>query len=133
MLRFAFEEIDAIRDQVLEAWGEEAGGLLAAHGDDVVLTLQASNCASDPRREFGIEDSELANLLESIEERELELAGTWHSHPSGSPHMSHADAAMAGSTGVLLIVAPGRWGWDWALWDPLAGRRVEFAIAPPVA
>ena len=48
VLTFAFEEINAIRDQALEARGEEAGGLLGARGDDVVLTLQASNCASDP-------------------------------------------------------------------------------------
>lgn len=134
VLTFGFQAItDIYRHARLSERGlGETGGLLAGSDERVTWALSVPNRASQPDCEFSIEPLTFSLQLEEISQLGLELIGTWHTHPLGQPYMSAADAAMAGSTGPLLIVALGE-RWEWALWDPLAGGRVQFAIAPPVA
>jgi desampylase len=133
MLTFAFEALGAIVEQVRKAEDEEVGGLLAADGELVKWASPVTNQSVSPRREFWIDPKQLGWALGLIEEHGLELAGSYHSHPSGNAQMSGADVAMAASTGLLLIVAPMSWQWRWRLWDPVAGGEVDFAVAPPYA
>jgi len=108
----------------------EAGGLLAGRGEAVTQAWPARNVALRSRCEFAIQPEELSVKVAQIERLGLELLGTYHSHPNGNAQMSNADAAMARSTGLLLLVGLGE-AWDWRLWDPAAGGEVDFAIRPP--
>jgi desampylase len=130
MLTFGFEAINAIRSHVEGAGVEEVGGLLAARDGVIGWALEAANDAPDPRAAFWIDPRMQWALIDHIHRHDFELAGTFHSHPSGNPHMSSTDATMAAGTGVLLIVAPGP-RWHWSLWDPTFGGEVDFTIAAP--
>ncbi len=129
-LTFDWEAIRWIYDAVRGESLRERGGLLTGEASGLCSAVPAHNQAADPRSEFTIDAEQLAKLSDWIAASELELIGSWHSHPNGNAQMSSADAAMARATGMLLIVAPAS-PWQWRLWDPVAGGEVGFAIAPP--
>lgn len=131
-LTFSYEALGSIFEQVKYFTRVEAGGLLAGRGNVVLYNLAIDNAAADQACEFAIALKQMADLMDWIAEEGVELIGSYHSHPNGNAQMSSADAAMARSTGMLLIVAPGS-PWQWRLWDPVAGGEVGFAIAPPRA
>jgi proteasome lid subunit RPN8/RPN11 len=132
MLTFSFGVIERISRQVELFPLVETGGLLAGGGESVTHALPATNEALRPAREFTIGVEQMYDLLRSIEDEGHRLLGSYHSHPNRNAQMSGADAAMARSTGVLLIIAPGK-KWQWRLWDPVVGGEVDFAIEPPRA
>lgn len=129
-LRFTFKTIAHIHRQVRECPGEEVGGLLFASEAELVADQAVENVAPDRSSAFEIQPEMLSAAIRVW--HGFELIGTYHSHPNGNAQMSSADAAMATSTGMLLVVAPGS-PWQWRLWDPVAGGEVGFAIEPPRA
>jgi proteasome lid subunit RPN8/RPN11 len=136
-LTFTFSSILVIHDQVKCFPTLETGGLLFGRGDEVLYAVAANNEAADQGSEYAISAEAFAKHVESFEEEDYELIGTYHSHPNGNAQMSGADVAMAQQTGKLLIVAPGQaWEWRlydpiWRLYEPIAGGEVPFVIAPP--
>lgn len=80
---------------------QEACGLLsrapAAPGlpSGGVALWAAENVASDPEHGFEIGGGNLIGIVNQIEARGEDLAGVYHSHPSGSPAPSPEDVATA--------------------------------------
>lgn len=91
------------------------------------------NAAADPAVAFSIAPIEQAQVIGQWSAAGYALIGSYHSHPSGNPSMSSADAAMAEAVGLLLIVAPAPAGepWQWRLYDPVGRVERRFEIAPP--
>jgi proteasome lid subunit RPN8/RPN11 len=131
MYRFSFSSTLTIHDHVKAFHTLEAGGLLFGEDQTVVYAVPAMNEAAEPHESFTIGADNLAKHLAVFQDRGLELVGSFHSHPNGSAKLSKADVAMAAATGLLMIVAPGEPTWTWALYDPVEGGEVDFAVAPP--
>jgi desampylase len=131
VVTFKFGVIEAIRKHLEGPEWSEWGGLLAGRNGQVLASAPTGNIAAEPRSEFRIDPEEMAFLVDKLDGLGFEFMGTFHSHPNGRAEMSSADAAMAAGTGIALIVGTAAGGWEWRLWDPVAGGEVEFRIAPP--
>ena len=128
---FASNAIETIRDWINLSPPElETGGLLFGAKDAVTIATPIVNSSLHPSVQFAIEPEELARQVGHAEELGLSLLGTFHTHPGRLAVMSREDAASARQTGLLLIIGTSPDGWDWRLWDPLAGGEVELKIAP---
>jgi proteasome lid subunit RPN8/RPN11 len=130
-VRFYFSAALAIHDHLRLNPTREAGGLLLGDAErgEVIWACPVENAAEDQRSEFRIEAEAMARVLAG--KHDHELLGTFHSHPGGPAVMSRADAAVAENTGLMLIVATYQHGWEWALFDPVAGGRVEPVLCWP--
>lgn len=135
MIQFTFSAVLTVADHVRANPSREVGGLLLAGPTDGNLILEAApiaNAAHTAEREFSIDPEAMSKAIAAAEQRGLDFAGTFHSHPNGSATMSAADVALATSTGLLLIVAPGP-EWQWRLYfpDTLGDGSIAASIAFP--
>jgi proteasome lid subunit RPN8/RPN11 len=90
---------------------QEACGLLfgkrLTSGVHVTDAREAKNVASDPLRRFELDPGEVVALHDEAARADLEVVGTWHSHPHGDPTPSTEDLAARWPGHVLVIVASG--------------------------
>jgi proteasome lid subunit RPN8/RPN11 len=101
----------------------------------VLEAWPCANVAEDQASGFAIAPEQQGDFIATMEAIDVELIGSYHSHPNGKGFMSPADVQTARATGLLLIVAPGQ-RWEWCLWDPDAGggrpfEEAAFRIATP--
>lgn len=93
---------------------------MAGRPTRVEAIVRVANVAEHPRTTYRIDPEELFAVVEEIEERDLEVAGFYHSHPTGPRSPSKTDVARATWTDhVYLIVSLdgslpflGAWIWD---------------------
>lgn len=102
--RIATEVLDALTAEANADREREICGLLLGVGSDVTIHRSALNVAPDPRRRFEIDP---ASLLRAHREERLggpSILGCYHSHPTGLPVPSAADAADAEPNGWLWLI-----------------------------
>lgn len=110
-LKLSRDAMGVIRRQLEAAYPEEAcGGLLADPGDggerQIIEAVPLANDRSDERsRRYVIGPAEVLALERRAEERELSVAGYYHSHPDAPPDPSDYDREHAWPWYVYLIVS----------------------------
>lgn len=124
MIELTRDIYDALIEHAREGAPDETCGILGGdYGDErteVEVAYRASNAAESPRTEYDIDPQELLDLVETVENTGLDVAGFYHSHPSGPANPSTTDADRAAWPGLsYLIVAldgsmpyVGSWRWD---------------------
>lgn len=101
--------VELIQRAAAEAAPHEACGLLFDEAGAIFAASIEANVADDPDRRFEIDPAGLFAAIRAERAGGRQVAGYWHSHPSGDVQPSPIDAAMAAPDGRLwLIVAGGR-------------------------
>lgn len=118
--------IDLIQRAAVDAAPLEACGLLFGNGERVTAATATANVAADPHRHFEIDPAALFAALRAERAGGAELAGYWHSHPSGDATPSRTDAAMAAPDGKLWMVA----GREITLWRAVDGGALHGRFDP---
>jgi proteasome lid subunit RPN8/RPN11 len=119
--------IERLHREAKAAGDREICGLLLGMDGRIEAALPLANAAEDPRRHFLLDPS--GHLRASREARQvgLRILGCYHSHPSGDPSPSPADAAGAGEQGVHWLILAG--GGE-RLWRSRAGGAVHRGFDP---
>ncbi|MDK1118008.1 MAG: M67 family metallopeptidase [Anaerolineae bacterium] len=89
----------------------EACGLLAGKRHKVEKVIKMRNTEKSPVR-FRMDPKEQFNAFRWIEANNLELAGIYHSHPSGLESVSATDIAEATYDVVHIIWSPSGDTWN---------------------
>jgi proteasome lid subunit RPN8/RPN11 len=114
-----------------ESAPEEACGLLfspADRAETITAVARVANRVSVQREtHFELDPAEWVAAEETARNRGLELAGFWHSHPTGSARPSSADAAAAWEGSLHLIVTPAG---ELAAYDSEGGRLTARRVQP---
>lgn len=138
MPTFTFEAVAEVERQVrfaVQAEPREIGGLLVGDEDVIRAALPIANSAPDPLTAYVPAPEQLSSRLRQIEGAGKKVLGSYHTHPGGRAILSRADAVLAGTLGLLLVVAapdadePAHWGWG--LYD--GDCKIDLVIAPPLA
>lgn len=143
MLTFTFEALQEIAGECLRSEGrQEVGGVLGGrrelNGAEVRSALPVENCAEDPRRTYIPDHEAMMPALHCLDREELQLLGTFHTHPGGRAVMSGTDVALAQSSGLLLLIGLPATGemhrpWEWRAYDPWRSAETSFAVRPPLS
>jgi proteasome lid subunit RPN8/RPN11 len=99
--------VNAIRAEAVNAYPQEACGLLLGRGDKVAKIRPCANIAPDPMRHFEIDPAALIAALRAERAGGQAVLGYYHSHPSGSATPSITDAAMAAHDGRIWAICAG--------------------------
>lgn len=99
-----------IEAQVRAVPTEEVCGVLLGRRDEagprrVLDARPVRNVAPEPRRAYVLAPEELVATLRDARDRQLELVGYYHSHPTGSAEPSATDRAHAWPDVSYLILA----------------------------
>lgn len=99
MIRLSREVYDSIVYHAYSGNDEEVCGVLAGtYGSTesrVLDTRQATNVAETPQIRYRIDPAEQFEIVEEIEDEAMEIAGFYHSHPSGPTTPSETDLDRA--------------------------------------
>ena len=117
-----------MRQIVAEAWAspDEICGLLLG---DPIEARSCANVHPEPARHFEIDPAALLRAHREARAGGAAVIGHYHSHPSGDPTPSRADAASAAPDGsVWLIVAGG----TVRAWRAVDGGTVHGRFDPAV-
>jgi proteasome lid subunit RPN8/RPN11 len=79
-----------ILQYVVDNLPEESCGLLAGSNNQVTMTIFVTNQLHSPVKYY-MDPMELFKALETIDEKNLELVGIFHSHPKGQSRPSETD------------------------------------------
>jgi proteasome lid subunit RPN8/RPN11 len=94
----------------------EACGILAGKENKVEKVYRCKNVSENPSSHYAIAPEELIRVFNDVEERNLEILGFYHSHPSGPlgpSSIDHATATWHGHSYVILHPGgAGSWKWD---------------------
>lgn len=129
MITFSREAYDEVVYAAYDGHEEEACGLLAGEFDSsetkVDAVYPAENAADRPEIRYYIDPEEQLELIETIEDEGLEMAGFYHSHPAGPPRPSTTDADRATWPGLSYIIVSldgypflGSWRWRDGTFEP---------------
>jgi proteasome lid subunit RPN8/RPN11 len=97
------EHWEVMLEHVRACLPEEACGLLAGDGEQVLKVLPIRNIEQSPIR-FRMDPQEQVDALFWIEEQGLSLMGIFHSHPSGPHQPSETDLLEAAYPEVAYLV-----------------------------
>ena len=99
---------DDIIDHALAGTPAEVCGILGgSHGNDrshVERVERTENVADRPRTTYEIGAEQQLRTMEAIEDAGLDVAGFYHSHPTGPPEPSGTDAARATWPGHSYVI-----------------------------
>lgn len=82
----------------------EACGLLARHGPEIVRVYRMRNAAESPLR-YSLDPAEQFQVYREMEEQGLELAGVYHSHTRTPAYPSPTDVKRASEDVPYVIVS----------------------------
>lgn len=101
--------LDAVRGAAAAAMPHECCGLLLSGdpGGAVDAVVTARNVADDPARRFEVDPAALLAAHRAWRGGGPAIVGCYHSHPSGPPSPSLADAAMADPALPLWLICGG--------------------------
>lgn len=122
MLEFSRRAYDEVVYQAYDGDDREICGILGGeYSDDrTVITevFPAENVAETPEIRYAIDPEEQFELTETIEDEGLDIAGFYHSHPTGPTHPSPTDAERATWPGLSYVIVAldgypyvGSWRW----------------------
>jgi proteasome lid subunit RPN8/RPN11 len=121
-LTLARDAYDAIVQHGEDGADEEICGVLAGeHGETesrVYEVRRVENVAERPQVRYRMDPEELFAVIEAVEDAGLEVAGFYHSHPTGGPQPSETDAERATWPGYSYAICAfdgypylGSWRW----------------------
>ncbi|MDF7776242.1 M67 family metallopeptidase [Sphingomonas sp. AOB5] len=122
---------ETIRSDARAAAPREACGLLFGAAREITAAQVAENVSETPETRFEIDPRALFAAMRSERSGGPEIAGYWHSHPSGDATPSATDAAMAAPDGKLWLIVAGEAITAWQAGEGgLHGRfeAVELAV-----
>lgn len=120
--------IDAVRRHAEQSDDEECCGLLLGGEEAIVSSVAATNVAPDRRRRYVIDASEYFAAIRHARARQLEVVGSYHSHPRSVPVPSETDRQEAFERFLFLIAGRTPGGFAVRGWR-LSGRNfVEVAL-----
>lgn len=105
--------LDELQQLAYQSAPEEACGLLFGNSGTVSGFLATKNVALHPMTHFEIDPVELIAAERAMRDGALNIAGYFHSHPSGSVAPSKTDAEMAAPDGRIWLIINGK---DVAAW-----------------
>jgi [CysO sulfur-carrier protein]-S-L-cysteine hydrolase len=88
----------------LEGRPNEACGVLASAGGDVVKVFRMSNASASPLR-YSLDPKEQLAVYRKLDEQGWELAGVFHSHTRTEAYPSPTDVRLASEDVPYLIVS----------------------------
>ncbi len=104
-LCFSREQAQFIVDQAIQGIPNEVCGVIAGTEDyQVKEIIPLPNAASQPERQFRIEDKALSDTLFHIHRSRLTLLGFYHSHPKSDPVPSVQDVQQANYPDVAHLI-----------------------------
>ena len=102
--------LDSMRRAADSAYPDECCGVLLgrpiAMGFQVIDTIACLNVSKRPETRFDMAPESLAAAYRSARDRDLELVGFYHSHPTGPPVPSALDRESEGWCLPQLILGP---------------------------
>jgi proteasome lid subunit RPN8/RPN11 len=119
--------IERIRAHAVASPDAEVCGLLAARQQEISIWIPVPNVAWDPSRSFALDPAVHVAASRAARCHGLSIVGHYHSHPSGDPLPSAADAAEAGEQGKVWLIVASR---GWRLWISHRGGCVQSAFEP---
>ena len=114
--------LNAILADAAKGRGVERCGLLLGSRDHIGDVRFAANVAPDPARHFELDPSVLLATHKAARAGGPQIAGHYHSHPSGQAVPSAIDARCALPDGSLWLLVAGE---DAALWRAEEGGAVH--------
>lgn len=96
--------LDALLAQARAAHPREACGLLFGSGPTIISHRPAGNVHPKPQSHFEIDPQVLIDAHRAMRGGGPQLAGYYHSHPSGPPKPSATDRAMAAPDGMIWAI-----------------------------
>ena len=122
MITFSRAAYDDVVYEAYDGDGREVCGVLAGDHGEAETTVEAAypaeNVADTPEIRYYIDPEEQLELVEEIEAEGLEVAGFYHSHPTGPTRPSDTDADRATWPGMSYAIVAldgypylGSWRW----------------------
>lgn len=126
-VRISRSALETMREHAWSAAPDECCGLLLGSESLIEVAVPAANVAPDRRRFFEIDPQALVDAHRAARIGGPQLAGYFHSHPTGEAAPSSTDRAMASRDGrVWAIVA----GPDITFWRDCASgfMRLSYTV-----
>lgn len=103
------EALAAMRAAAIAAHPNEACGLLLGEGERITAARETANIHSAPATHFEIDPQALIDAHRAARAGSgPQLIGYFHSHPTGDPHPSATDRAMAAHDGRVWAIIAGQ-------------------------
>lgn len=119
--------LDELQQLAHQSAPEEACGLLFGDNGTVSGFLATKNVAESPLRHFEIDPVELIAAERAMRDGEANIAGYFHSHPSGTVSPSKTDAEMAAPDGRIWLIINGA---DAAAWQAKENGEIYGRFNP---
>lgn len=101
--------LSSLLAEAAAAHPHECCGILYGTATRITAHQPARNVHPDPHRHFEIEPQALIDAHRAARNGQFQIAGYYHSHPTGSPEPSATDQAQsAGDGSVWAIIGEGR-------------------------
>lgn len=91
-------------DYCLARRPDEACGMLARKGSDIVKAFKMTNASASPVR-YSLDPREQLAVYNAIDDEGWELGGVWHSHTHTEAYPSPTDVRLASEDVPYLIVS----------------------------
>lgn len=109
--------LDAVIAEAASDPDREVCGLLFGDTDRVTTHRSCANVAAEPATRFEIDPAALIAAYRAERGGGAPTVGCYHSHPSGDPQPSRADAAEAATAGWLWLIIGDRDVRGWRVVD----------------
>jgi proteasome lid subunit RPN8/RPN11 len=121
--------LDAIAEHARETGDEECCGLLLGAAGSVLDSVRTANAARDRTRQYTIDAAEHFAAIRWARQRQLDVIGSYHSHPKSAPVPSATDLAEAFENFLFVIAGLGPEG-SWAIraWQLVGGNFIEVPL-----
>lgn len=122
MITFSRDSYDDVVYEAYDKAEKECCGILAGDFDEDETCVEAvyptDNTADRPEIRYTIDPAEQLETIESLEDDGLDVAGFYHSHPTGPSYPSETDASRATWPGMSYVIVAldgypyvGSWRW----------------------
>jgi proteasome lid subunit RPN8/RPN11 len=108
----------------------EACGIIIGHNERATDVIPVPNIADDPLHTYIMDEQKMVAILSSLNRRDLELVGFYHSHPNSDPIPSPTDIRQATypDTPYLIVGLKGGSA-QLAAWKMRAGQVSEVPVS----
>lgn len=89
------------------AFPDEACGILLGRAGRITIAREGRNVHPEPSTHFEIDPQQLIAAHRAEREGGLNVMGYFHSHPTGDPHPSETDRALAAGDGKVWAIIGG--------------------------
>lgn len=102
-LRLLAQHLQQMENHIFQNLPEEACGMLGGRGNQVEVVIPITNQAHSPVRYY-MQPVEMLKAFEWLEQQQMEMIATFHSHPMGPCHPSETDIQEFAYPGTALLI-----------------------------